>query len=199
MSAAYALLSWTYRIGAGLGADEKLKPQEVDAINVPPERSDRRYVSGMVPAWITTPAKNMAERFSNIGGNMRNRLYIAIAASLISAPLLAGGMHGEMKADLDGDGSITQAEFDAYVTENGLYADFDVNDDDFIDEDEFGAIDFDFGDDAKAYGDWDMDADSRLSNVEFRSGLFKSFDDDENGHWDGDEWDDAGDAGLFDV
>lgn len=49
------------------------------------------------------------------------------------------------------------------------------------------------------FGDWDLNDDKNLDEDEFNDGWFNAFDDNENGHWDGDEWDDAGDAGLFDI
>lgn len=132
---------------------------------------------------------------------MRNRLYIAIAASLISAPLFAAGIHG----DMDGDGLLNDAEFTAYTSENGVYADFDANGDGFIDEDEFDAIEFKDDDDsyeARAELDvdtWDADDDDRLNETEFNTMVFSTFDENEDGHWDDDERDDADDAGMFDA
>ncbi|HET6628882.1 MAG TPA: hypothetical protein VFG91_03815 [Woeseiaceae bacterium] len=97
-------------------------------------------------------------------------------------------------ADTNNDGEISKDEFYGLVSDAGIYADWDWDSDGFIDEDEFEEIGL--GDD---FDDWDLDDDSYLDSDEFYDGYFTYFDEDEDGHWDNLDWDDAGEAGLFDV
>jgi hypothetical protein len=76
----------------------------------------------------------------------------------------------------------------------GIFEDRDENNDDRIDENEFAALDL--GEDFDA---WDANDNSYLDRNEYYEGSFEYFDEDENGHWDGDERDDAGDRGFWDV
>ena len=97
-------------------------------------------------------------------------------------------------ADTDDNGSISKDEFYGLVSDAGIYSDWDYDADGFIEEDEYNEIGLD-----ENFGAWDVNDDSYLDTDEFYDGYFTAFDEDENGHWDSLEWDDAGDAGLFDV
>ena len=97
-------------------------------------------------------------------------------------------------ADTNGDGEISKDEFYGLVSDAGIYADWDADSDGFIEEEEFNEIGLD--DD---FDTWDADENSYLDTNEFYEGYFTAFDEDENGHWNNYEWDDAGDGGLFDV
>lgn len=97
-------------------------------------------------------------------------------------------------ADTDDNGSISKDEFYGLVSDAGIYSDWDYDADGFIEEDEYNEIGLD-----EDFGAWDVNDDTYLDTDEFYDGYFTAFDEDENGHWDSLEWDDAGDAGLFDV
>lgn len=124
--------------------------------------------------------------------------FIAMGASI----LLAGGIASADQefesfetADSNDDGSISKDEFYGLVSDAGIYADWDYDADGFIEANEFDEI----GLDDEDFSTWDVDNDTYLNTNEFYDGYFTTFDEDENGHWDGYEWDDAGDGGLFDV
>ncbi len=94
--------------------------------------------------------------------------------------------------DADNNGQLSKSELRSHMDSN--YSNWDQDENGKLDESEFGEIGI--HDD---FNSWDADHDNYLDNGEIGDGVFSRFDDDENGHWDGDEWDDAGDAGLWDV
>lgn len=89
--------------------------------------------------------------------------------------------------DADSNAMIDRNEFGAALTEAGYYGRWDANRDNFIDESEWSAgrnsymRDFD---EARvgAYSDWDVDADGRLNEEEFRNRSFDAFDEDRDGN-----------------
>lgn len=97
-------------------------------------------------------------------------------------------------ADTNNDGSVSKDEFYGLVSDAGIYSDWDYDSDGFIDENEYSDLglneDFDV---------LDADDNSYVDSDEFYDGYFSLFDENEDGHWNDLEWDDAGDAGLFDV
>jgi hypothetical protein len=96
--------------------------------------------------------------------------------------------------DKNGDDRITLDEWHGGIAGAGVFSGRDVNDDRRLDENEFGALDFD-----EEFDAWDANDDDYLDDDEYYDGAFDYFDEDENGHWDGNEWDDAGDRGFWDV
>jgi len=96
----------------------------------------------------------------------------ALAALLLATPALAQD-DGVGAWDGDGDGALSEEEFNTGFSEGG------------------------------AYDEWDADDDGMLSEDEFNSGVFGGYDDDESGVIEepelGDVGDDMGDGGLFDV
>ena len=102
-------------------------------------------------------------------------------------------------ADLDAnaDDRVTQEEFRGYAQEQGFFERWDEDRDGLIGQDEFDGIGFD--QEVGEFEAWDEDGNGSLSNDEFWGSFFGAFDDNEDGHWDGDEWDDAGDAGFWDI
>ena len=125
------------------------------------------------------------------------RKKIALATSiLLTASLASADVTFESfdSADSNGDSKVSKDEFYGYIGDAGIYADWDRDTNGFIDENEYDDIGLDFD-----FGAWDADDDDYLSSDELYGGYFDSFDGDEDGHWDDLEWDDAGDAGLFDV
>ena len=83
--------------------------------------------------------------------------------------------------DLDGSGELDDREFGTAWTESGYYDRWDTNADGFLDETEWEAGRGRYmGDYTGAFGDWDMDADNRLSEDEFRTGAYGYFDRDQN-------------------
>lgn len=99
--------------------------------------------------------------------------------------------------DADGNGEISKDEFYGTVRDIGIYPAYDANSDNRLDETELVVITFD--DDFVDEFEWDADQDGFVNEDEFFDGVFTGFDKDESGHWDGDEWDDAGEAGLWDF
>jgi len=96
--------------------------------------------------------------------------------------------------DSNGDGKLTRDEFYGSVSDIGIYSDWDTSGDGLIDENEWTTIGWDYG-----YNTWDLNRDGWLNSGEFYDGTYNTFDANEDGHWDNGEWDDAGDAGLFDI
>ena len=96
--------------------------------------------------------------------------------------------------DLNNDNQISEDEYYGMVSDAGLFADWDTDSDGLIEPDEFDEI----GVDAE-FDSWDENEDSYVDSGEFYDNTFSTFDEDEDGHWDNGEWDDAGDAGWFDV
>ncbi len=125
---------------------------------------------------------------------MRNKLFLLISASLVSTSLYAMDCNFD-NTDTNRDGKITKDEFHNSVSDSGKYWNYDTNKDGSLDEDEFRETNLN----EAWYNDWDVNNDNLLDENEFSDGLFTSFDDNEDGHWDGNEWDDAGDEGLWDI
>ena len=130
---------------------------------------------------------------------MLRRFLFAGTLSLASAVALAvthesGDVVDFNALDADGDSQITRTEYDSYVRDSDRYTDWDINADGLLDENEYDAIGWD-----SEFDTLDADNDSLLDVIEFYDGVFNELDEDENLHIDGDEWDDAGDTGLFDV
>ena len=97
-------------------------------------------------------------------------------------------------ADTNNDGSVSKDEFYGLVSDAGIYSDWDYDSDGFIDENEYGDIGLDEDFDAL-----DADDNAYVDSGELYDGYFSLYDEDEDGHWNDLEWDDAGDAGLFDL
>jgi hypothetical protein len=96
--------------------------------------------------------------------------------------------------DADADGALSADEYYGYVTDVGIYSDWDADGDGFIEDDEFGLVGLD-----EDWTDWDVDRNDYLDSAEMYDGIFGVYDENEDGHWDGGEWDDAGEAGIFDL
>lgn len=96
--------------------------------------------------------------------------------------------------DANGDKRITLDEWHGGTAADGIFADRDRNDDRRLDQNEFAALGID-----ESFDDWDANDDNYLDNDEYYDGAFDHFDNDESGHWDGAEWDDAGDRGFWDI
>ena len=125
------------------------------------------------------------------------RKWVILASSI----LFAGGVASADQtfksfdsADTNSDGEISKDEFYGLVSDAGLYADWDYDNDGFVDENEYNDMDL-----TVDFDELDVNDDSYVDSDEFYDGYFTAFDDDEDGYWTGYEWDDAGDAGLFDV
>lgn len=120
---------------------------------------------------------------------------------LTSSILFAGGIASADQtfesfdtADTDNSGEISKDEFYGLVSDAGIYSDWDADSDGFIDENEYNDMDL-----AADFDELDINDDSWVDSDEFYDGYFTAFDENEDGHWNDLEWDDAGDAGLFDV
>lgn len=118
-------------------------------------------------------------------------LAFAVAFTLTAGPALAQSF-----ADYDdnGDKQLSKDEFYGSIADAGTYSDWDTSGDGLIDEEEFSELGYDWDYDA-----WDVNTDGYVDSGEFYDGYYANYDADEDGHWDGDEWDDAGEAGLFDL
>lgn len=121
---------------------------------------------------------------------MRKELILGIALALGST----GALASFESQDADGNGKLSKDEFYSSVSDVGTYADWDLNDDGLIGEDEFGELNTEWD-----YDNLDANDDTYVDSGEFYDGVFSRFDANEDGHWDDGEWDDAGDLGLFDI
>ena len=96
--------------------------------------------------------------------------------------------------DSNHDDRITLDEWHGGTADLRIFADRDGNDDRRLDANEFDALGYD-----EDFDEWDANDDDYIDEDEYYDGAFGLFDEDENGHWEGDEWDDAGDRGFWDV
>lgn len=123
---------------------------------------------------------------------MHNRWVLATAVSLAASFALAETSFESL--DADSDGSVSKDEYYGLVSDAGVFADWDADSDGLIDENEFEGIGLD--DD---YASWDMDGNDYVDSGEFYDSYFGYYDRDEDSHWNGTEWDDAGETGVFDY
>ena len=96
--------------------------------------------------------------------------------------------------DLDGNRCLDRSEFGAnWGAEFGVW---DDDDDGFVESDEWGVeVGLDT-DDFGAFGDWDLNDDTRLDTTEFGAGSFGVFDDNDDNCVGVNEWNDG--IGLWD-
>lgn len=125
------------------------------------------------------------------------------------ALLIALGLNAPVKADMDSDWSTFDADGDGMVSdsefETGLFDTWDADDDSLIAENEWGDHDL-FGDDV-GFGDYDANTDGFWDENEFgtaynESGIYENYDSAGDGIQQEEFatfYDDAGDAGLFDL
>lgn len=127
---------------------------------------------------------------------MHKQMTLATAILLTGGFALAGDAKGISfeSMDTNQNGEISKDEYYGSIADMGTYSDFDWNSNGLIEENEFGDIDVD-GD----FDTWDANNDTYLDSGEFYDGVFDTYDADNNDVWDDNEWDDAGDAGIFDV
>ena len=123
-------------------------------------------------------------------------LMVALALSM-AGPAYAQTATDFSFRDDNNDGVVTRNEFDRKLGDAGMFEHWDTDKSGLIDEREFNEIGFDEG--FADFDLWDGDDDRYLDSSEVYDGIYDGFDDNENGHWDGGEWDDAGDAGFWDI
>lgn len=123
---------------------------------------------------------------------MPNRIALVAAISLFSSAALAGGSFSAN--DQDNNGKLSQDEYYGAVSDVGTYSDWDTDSDGLLTEDEYDEIGLDYD-----FADWDSDDNNYLDAGEVYGGYYEAYDENENGHWENGEWDDAGDSGLWDV
>ncbi|KMQ74140.1 hypothetical protein [Marinobacter subterrani] len=123
---------------------------------------------------------------------MKAQLTSLIALSLASSMSLAAANFTFQ--DANDDGKISKDEYYNTLSDSGIYADWDLNDDGLLDVGEFEDVGFDY-----EFSEWDVDNNDYLDAGELYDSYYDTYDDNENGHWDAGEWDDAGDEGFFDV
>ncbi len=122
----------------------------------------------------------------------------ALALSLLAVPAVAQEFS---EWDSDGDGAISEEEFNTGFGENEAFNTWDANDDGGLDETEFGTG---FGDrEVGEFSEWDESGDGLVDNEEFNAGVYGNYDADDSGVIEepefGDMGDDIGDGGLFDI
>ena len=134
------------------------------------------------------------------------KLMTTVAAlALIATPTFAQVAMPEL--DIDGDGILTQDEYNTGFTQSGSFGRFDADGDAQLSQDEYdaglGNIGEMRGDDSTmgAFSDYDTDADGFLNEDEYNAGVFSSYDTDASGDLDEDErmvFDrDMGEGGIF--
>lgn len=123
---------------------------------------------------------------------MKAQLTSLIALSLASSMSMAAANFTFQ--DANDDGKISKDEYYNTLSDSGIYADWDLNDDGLLDVGEFEDVGFDY-----EFSEWDVDNNDYLDAGELYDSYYDTYDDNENGHWDAGEWDDAGDEGFFDV
>lgn len=78
--------------------------------------------------------------------------------------------------DLNGDASLDDQEFGTAWGDDGYYDRWDTNTDGFLDETEWNARRGGLEGYTGNFSDWDSDADNRLSEDEFRGGIYGHYD-----------------------
>lgn len=126
---------------------------------------------------------------------MRKQLLLSLA---LTAGMLSPAVAAQSFETLDenGNGLLSQQEYNDWVSKAGNFAELDMNNDEFLDKAEFR--------EARANNNWDYDTfdaddDGYVDADEFYGGIYDEYDADEDGHWQFGEWDDAGEEGIFDV
>lgn len=125
---------------------------------------------------------------------MRNKLFLVIAATLVSTSLYAKDVTFDSMDD-NGDGKISKDEFHGNIADAGTFSQYDKDGDGSLTIDEFFHTGYDNG----LYGDWDANNDDQLDAYEWGKGSFDYYDDDEDGQWNTDEWDAADKDGFWDL
>lgn len=123
---------------------------------------------------------------------MRKPILLAVALSFASAGVYANPSFD--RADTDSNGKLSQSEYKSAVKDSSSYSSWDSDKDGRISSKEFDVIGID-----DTFTIWDADNNEYLDLNEIQDGAWTYYDEDENGHWDDGEWDDAGDAGFWDV
>lgn len=121
---------------------------------------------------------------------MRKEVILGLALALGST----GAFASFSSQDANSNGQISKDEFYGVVSDNGKFADWDLDNDGLIENGEFSKLDYDWD-----FDTWDANADGFLDSGEFYDGYYGTYDANEDGHWDEGEWDDAGENGLFDL
>jgi len=98
-------------------------------------------------------------------------------------------------ADENCDGKISKDTFYSTLSDAGTFSDFDLDRNSHLVKSEFRETDHDYG----LLNVWDFQKDDRLDESEYSDGLFSNYDGNEDGHWDNNEWDAAGEAGFWDM
>jgi Ca2+-binding EF-hand superfamily protein len=119
-------------------------------------------------------------------------LYLALAVSAASSVAVAQTAFDAY--DVDESGAVERQEFLGAIDDIGTFRQWDTDGNGKISEDEFRDIGLD-GD----FIDWDTNQDTNLDENEFYTGTFDTYDQDQSGIWEDNEWDDADDAGLLDI
>lgn len=137
---------------------------------------------------------------------MRKTLYSAIAASLLASTAFADV--DLVDWDSDNDGVISSAEYRDHMSEHDVIGRYDHDDDDLIDTTEWTKFTDDADDEFDLYDDhdwdeeyqaWDVDNDRQVSESEFNDGLFAMFDENDNGIWEEEEWEDFDDSEWWEI
>ncbi len=123
---------------------------------------------------------------------MKGRFTTLLALSLASSMTFAAGSLSF--EDANSDGKVSKDEYQNSLSDAGVYSDWDADNDGLLTDEEFDEAGFD-----NDFTAWDADNSDYLDAGEVYDGYFDSFDENENGHWNAGEWDDAGDEGFFDV
>src|SRR5690554_111469 len=109
------------------------------------------------------------------GGNaMSRKIIFGLCISLAGGAVLAQSSFSEM--DENGDGNISKDEYFGSLSDAGIYSDWDVNSNGFVDESEFDAIG-EIGID-EDFADWDADRNDYLDAGEFYDGVYNYYDHD---------------------
>ncbi len=140
---------------------------------------------------------------------MKMKLLTA-AAALVAMPAFAQMATPEMDVtsfDTDGDGMLSNTEFNTGFDGAGTMGRYDSDDDMMLSEDEYNAGFGNIGDfreegyEARGFGDLDADADGMLNNEEYNNAFFGEYDRDRSGMIEEGEYEaigtDMGEGGLF--
>ena len=133
----------------------------------------------------------MTNVFRKSENTIAKKTLLAMVCALSSHSVLSDGMS---QYDADGDGALSRDEFHGTVRESRVPSAWDNNEDGRLDASEWEGTESE--DD---FLSWDKDFDGHVDSDEYHNHRFDDYDQDQDGYWNDDEWDDAADDAFWDV
>lgn len=114
-------------------------------------------------------------------------LFLLLGFSACSSATEENREYGDV--DINGDFVVDDNEYAAVWDEIGFYDRWDIDHDGYIDDKEWDDVPARYrGEETAGWQNWDRDADQRLSEEEFRGGVYGAFDADRDSRLNEDEF-----------